>query len=93
MKARRGITDVGDPGQADVPHVRYSRAEMRTRLIADLKSLDIHRRTPKTPYQANGQTSRSTNCPATCQRLMSVVDRWIDDIRSHADEPEPADES
>lgn len=72
----------------------YQRAEMRERLPAGLKALGI-------PCLDNEDAlaDKRPNIPLSqltserAKRLLSLVDRWIDDIRTHATEPEPAGES
>jgi hypothetical protein len=72
----------------------YNRAEMRTRLVTDLKSLHIPRLNAedalpgKRPNILLGELSSGRD-----ERLLAIVDRWIDDIRAHAGEPEPAAEA
>jgi len=72
----------------------YNRAEMRARLVTELKSLgipcldsedDLPGKRPNIPL---GELSASR-----ADRLLSIVDRWIEDIRAHAGEPEPTSES
>jgi hypothetical protein len=67
----------------------YDRDEARQRLMADLRGLDIPR------LQAEGIRSgiwpgipldELTN--GRLDRLLSVIDRWIVDVRAHASEPE-----
>jgi len=93
----------GSPGESAVLEIRvkrmcrtppYNRAEMRTQLVTDLKSLGIPRLDTE-----NALPDRRPNIPldelsgGRAERLLSIVDRWIDDIRTHAGEPEPTDES
>ena len=72
----------------------YNRAEARTRLVADLKDLGIPRLDAE-----DSLADKRPNIPldqltsGRAQRLLSLVDRWIDDIRARASEPEPADEN
>lgn len=72
----------------------YNRTEMRARLVTDLKSLGI----PRLDIE-DALPDKRPNIPldelsgGRAERLLSLVDRWIDDIRAHAGEPEPADES
>jgi hypothetical protein len=68
--------------------------ENRERLLADLKTLGIPRLdnedllADKRPNIPLGQLTGGR-----AESLLSLVDRWIEDIRTHAAEPEPADES
>jgi hypothetical protein len=72
----------------------YNRTEERSRLITDLKRLGIQRL--DTEADLAGQRP---NIPLTqltggrAQQLLALVDRWTDDVRAHAGEPEPANES
>jgi hypothetical protein len=72
----------------------YNRTETRTRLITDLKDLGIPRLDAEETL-----ADKRPNIPLNelsggrAERLLSLVDRWIDDIRAHAGEPEPVDES
>lgn len=77
-----------------MPHAPYRRAETRERLLADLKALDIPRLDNEdllADKRPNILLSQLTGGRA--ERLLSLVDRWIDDIRIHATEPESDDES
>jgi hypothetical protein len=91
------------PGESPMLEIRvkrmcrtppYNRTEMRTRLVADLKSLGIPRLDTeealpdKRPNIPLGELSGGR-----AERLLALVDRWIDDIRARAGEPEPDDES
>jgi hypothetical protein len=91
------------PGESPMLEIRvkrmcrtppYNRAEMRTRLVTDLKSLGIARLETE-----DALPDKRPNIPldelsgGRAERLLSIVDRWIDDIRTHSGEPEPADES
>jgi hypothetical protein len=68
----------------------YNRTEMRTRLVSDLKSLGIPRLDTE-----EALPDKRPNIPleefsgGRAERLLALVDRWIDDIRAHASEPEP----
>jgi hypothetical protein len=68
----------------------YNRTEMRTRLVSDLKSLGIPRLDTE-----DALPDKRPNIPleelsgGRAERLLALVDRWIDDIRAHASEPEP----
>jgi hypothetical protein len=72
----------------------YNRAEMRTRLVTDLKSLGIPRLDTDDVLP-----DKRPNIPldeltgGRAEHLLSLVDRWIDDIRAHAGESEPDGES
>jgi hypothetical protein len=72
----------------------YNRTETRARLVADLKALGIPRLDAE-----EALADKRPNIPLNelsggrAGRLLSLVDRWIDDIRAHAGEPEPTDES
>jgi hypothetical protein len=71
----------------------YDRTETGQHLIAELRALGIPR------LGADGLAGKRPNIPldeladGRAGRLLALVDRWIDDIRSHAGEPEAADES
>jgi hypothetical protein len=72
----------------------YRRAEMRERLLADPKALGIPRLDTEDALagkRPNIPLSQPTGGRA--ERLLSLVDQWIDDIRAHATEPEPTGES
>jgi hypothetical protein len=85
-----------DSGRAQLRHRTppYHRVENRERLLADLKTLGIPRLNnedllaDKRPNIPLGQLTGGR-----AESLLSLVDRWIEDIRTHAAEPEPADES
>lgn len=72
----------------------YNRTDTRTRLIADLRALDI----PHLNSEADLADKRP-NIPLAeltggrAESLLSLVNRWIDDVRAHVGEPETADES
>jgi hypothetical protein len=72
----------------------YNRAEMRAPLISDLKDLGIPRLdtedalADKRPGIPLNELSGGRG-----ERLLALVERWIDDIRAHAGEPEPVGES
>jgi hypothetical protein len=72
----------------------YNRIETRRRLIAELRALGI----PRLDAEAD-LAGKRPNIPldeladGRAGHLLALVDRWIDDIRSHAGEPEAADES
>lgn len=72
----------------------YNRVENRRRLIADLHALGI----PRLDAEADLANKRP-NIPldeladGCAGRLLALIDRWIDDIRLHAAEPETADET
>jgi hypothetical protein len=101
----RGVLSLygSPPGESPMLEIRvrrmcrtppYNRAEMRTRLVADLKSLGIHRLDTE-----DALPDKRPNIPLDelsgerAERLLALVDRWIDDIRAHVGEPEPHDES
>jgi hypothetical protein len=71
----------------------YNRNETRARLMADLRALGIPRLEAE-----DALTDKRPNIPLNeltsgrVEQLLSVVDRWIDDVRAHAGEPETADE-
>jgi len=72
----------------------YRRAETQERLLADLKALGIPRLDTEEALagkRPNIPLSQLTGGRA--ERLLSLVDRWIHDIRAHATEPEPDGES
>lgn len=72
----------------------YRRAETRERLLADLKALGIPRLdTEESLMDKRPNIPLSQLTGGRAEHLLSLVDRWIDDIRAHATEPEPADES
>jgi hypothetical protein len=72
----------------------YRRAETRERLLADLKSLGIPRLdTEETLADKRPNIPLGQLAGGRAEHLLSLVDRWIDDIRAHATEPEPAAES
>jgi hypothetical protein len=72
----------------------YNRTEERSRLITDLKRLGIQRLDTEADL-----AGKRPNIPLTqltggrTQQLLALVDRWTDDVRAHADEPETANES
>jgi hypothetical protein len=72
----------------------YNRIEPRRHLIAQLRALGI----PRLDAEAD-LAGKRPNIPldeladGRAGHLLALVDRWIDDIRSHAGEPEAADES
>jgi hypothetical protein len=72
----------------------YNRTEERSRLITDLKRLGIQRLDTEADL-----AGKRPNIPLTqltggrAQQLLALVDRWTDDVRAHAGEPEPANES
>ena len=72
----------------------YDRTGERTRLIADLKRLGI----PRLDTEADLADKRP-NIPLSqltlgrAEQLLSVVDRWIRDIRAHCGEPEKSSEN
>jgi len=72
----------------------YNRNEARARLIADLRALGI----PRLEAEDN-LTDKRPNIPLSeltsgrIRHLLSIVDRWIDDVRAHATEPENAHET
>lgn len=72
----------------------YNRIETRRHLIAELRALGI----PRLDAEAD-LAGKRPNIPldeladGRAGHLLALVDRWIDDIRSHAGEPEAADES
>jgi hypothetical protein len=72
----------------------YNRAETRARLVADLKVLGIPRLdAEETLADKRPNVPLNELSSGRAERLLSLVDRWIDDIRAHAGEPEPAHES
>lgn len=72
----------------------YDRPEMRARLVADLQSLGIPRLVSESALD-----SKRPNIPLNeltagrAERLLSVVARWIDEVRAHAAGPGTADGS
>jgi hypothetical protein len=72
----------------------YNRAEVRAQLTADLRSLGVSRLEAEVAL-----TEKRPNVPldglttAQAQRLLSLVDRWIEDVRAHTGEPETAEET
>jgi hypothetical protein len=70
----------------------YNRNENRERLAADLHALGIPRLDAE-----DGLIDKRPNIPLSeltngrVDRLMALVDRWIDDVRAHAGEPETGD--
>ncbi len=72
----------------------YNRDEARQRLTADLHALGIPRLDAE-----NFLIDKRPNIPLTeltdgrVERLLSLLDRWIEDVRAHATEPETADET
>jgi hypothetical protein len=77
-----------------VPDPPYNRHETRARLVAELQSLGI----PRLNAEPDLPTKRP-NIPleeltsGRAERLLSLTDRWIDDVRAHTAEPETTDES
>jgi len=71
----------------------YNRAETQARLITDLKSLGIRRLDTE-----DALPDKRPNIPleelsgGRAERLLALVNRWIDGIRAHTGEPEPDDE-
>jgi hypothetical protein len=71
----------------------YRNPDARARLVAGLKALGIPRLdtedalTDKRPNIPLGQLTAGR-----AERLLSLVDRWINDIRAHATEAEPTDQ-
>lgn len=72
----------------------YNRNELRARLVADLQALGVPRLETE-----NFLTDKRPNIPLTeltggrAERLLSLTDRWIEEVRAHAGEPETADET
>jgi hypothetical protein len=72
----------------------YNRTENRARLIADLQALRIPRLDAEPDLAA-----KRPNIPldelrgVPIEGLLTLIDRWIDDIRVHAAEPEPLEET
>jgi hypothetical protein len=72
----------------------YNRVETRQRLIADLRAMGI----PRLDSEAD-LASKRPNIPldeladGRVGRLLALVDRWVDNIRMHAAEPETAEEN
>jgi hypothetical protein len=72
----------------------YNRSENRARLITDLQALRI----PRLDAELNLAAKRP-NIPldelgdGRIEGLLALIDRWIDDIRVHAAEPEPLEEA
>jgi len=71
----------------------YNRAENRARLVTDLKSLGIPRLDSesdlpgKRPNIPLGELSGGR-----AERLLAIVDQWINGIRAHAGESEPPEQ-
>lgn len=71
----------------------YNRAEVQARLTADLHALGIPRLDAE-----HVLIDKRPNIPleeltdGRIERLLALVDRWIDDVRAHAGEPETTDE-
>ncbi len=69
----------------------YNRAETRERLLADLRALGI----PRLDAEP-GLAAKRPNIPldqlagGRIDRLLAIIDRWVDDIRAHAAEPDAA---
>lgn len=72
----------------------YDRTEARRQLIAELRALGI----PRLDAEAD-LAGKRPNIPldqladGRAGHLLTLVNRWIDDIRSHAGEPEAANDS
>jgi hypothetical protein len=72
----------------------YDRDETRARLTADLQALGIPRLDAE-----NVLIDKRPNIPLNeltsgrLERILSLIDRWIEDVRAHAGEPETADET
>jgi hypothetical protein len=72
----------------------YNRADDRARLTADLRALGVPRLEAEVAL-----TDKRPNIPldeltsGRVERLLSIVDRWIEDVRAHAGEPETIDET
>jgi hypothetical protein len=72
----------------------YNRAEVRERLTADLRRLGVPRLEAEVAL-----ADRRPNVPleelttAQVQRLLSLVDRWIEDVRAHAGEPDTVEDT
>jgi hypothetical protein len=72
----------------------YNRHETRARLVADLQALGVPRLETE-----DALTDKRPNIPLNeltggrAERLLSLTDRWIEDVRAHAAEPETADET
>jgi hypothetical protein len=72
----------------------YNRADDRARLTADLRALGVPRLEAEVAL-----TDKRPNIPldeltsGRVERLLSIVDRWIEDVRAHAGEPETVDET
>lgn len=72
----------------------YNRTENQARLITDLQALRIPRLDAEPDLAA-----KRPNIPldelggGRIERLLALIDRWIDDIRVHAADPEPLDET
>jgi hypothetical protein len=72
----------------------YNRAEVQAQLTADLRGLGVPRLEAEVAL-----TEKRPNVPldglstAQVRGLLSLVDRWIEDVRAHAGEPETAEET
>jgi hypothetical protein len=72
----------------------YNRNEVRARLVADLQALGVPRLETE-----EFLTDKRPNIPldeltgGRAERLLSLTDRWIEEVRAHAGEPETADET
>ena len=72
----------------------YNRTETRERLTADLHALGIPRLDAEAALidkRPNIPLNELTN--GRVERLLALVDRWIEDVRAHATEPEPSGET
>jgi hypothetical protein len=72
----------------------YNRDETRSQLTADLQALGI----PRLETEA-ALIDKRPNIPLSelsrgrVGRLLSIIDRWIEDVRAHAVDPGTADEA
>lgn len=76
-----------------MPETPYNRRQTRDRLTAELRALQIPRLGTEPDL-----AGKRPNIPLDeltgdrTERLLKLVDRWIDDIRTHAGELETEDE-
>jgi hypothetical protein len=72
----------------------YNRTEARARLTADLRALGIPRLDTEVAL-----ADKRPNIPldelaaGRAERLLSLVEQWLEDVRAHAGEPETLDET
>lgn len=84
----------GTPYSAEAELQEYNRHETLEGLTAELRGLGIPRldAEPDLPGKRPNIPLEELTSGRT-ERLLSLVDKWIDEVRAHAGEPETADES